>query len=811
MQQAQRNTAGEQADAAAALWAHHGEQGTKWFHRLGKQPPPPLPLLAVKQPGGATITLARDGKPAMDAAIMQHFVGPGGVFAPPPEPPQQEVDTMLNSVDRTVPADLHDQAVGPQDDGTITPECIQAAMRGLPPGKSPGSDGLPYEVYIALADILVQPMAAAFNEAFLGGEAGSLSHSQRTGIITLLHKGEGKPVDELSSFRPITLLNCDYKILARVLVQRLTPLVSTVVDSTQTAFRPGRWSGDNILNHLEEIDYCRQEGQQGCILFLDFLQAYDRLSRQWLEQCMERMGFPAIAQRWVSLMLRGTQVQAKYHGYCTPLMQVPTGLAQGSPLSPLLWVLAAQPLSSRLRQLQRDAQIGAIPLPDGSPAPPCHQHADDTTLHTDTAESAAVAIAQAVHPFAAASNSKLNLSKSHGMGLGPLAQMSGMHEGTGVEFTTQPLRHLGILVGQDEDAAAGAMYDKRRGAVYGAIRTWAPLALTALGRQYVAKSVVASSLYYHATFVPMPAQHTSQICSAIDRFIAVGALIEGEAPVRGSPPGKLVEALPKEDGGLGRVDVPIQVTALQAKIAARLLHPKPHPWKSWMSHAFQRAHPDLGVKVMVSRKQPCAGAAPGGAVLGTRRLAYWKAMHQLQPFRFVQPSHLTAGHVRSEPLRYNARIMGNGVDHFTSLPAQLPPECTDVGKLATLLVSDQPAIAAAAQRVFAALPEAWKEHAALGPIRQPVWEVSADGRLVRYARDATVPLCIVCDDHSLTEAPAHIQDAPPPGGWQPAAVCFMPSAGSPAAVLPPGGHLLGRLRGHEHQPFLHPHSILLSS
>ncbi len=111
-------------------------------------------------------------------------------------------------------------------------------------------------------------MVAAFNEAFREGDDACLSDSQRTGIMALLHKGDNKPVDELSSFRPITLLNCDYKLVARVLVRRLTPMASTVVDATQTAFLPGRWIGDNILNHLEEIDYCQAEGQPGCIVVL---------------------------------------------------------------------------------------------------------------------------------------------------------------------------------------------------------------------------------------------------------------------------------------------------------------------------------------------------------------------------------------------------------------------------------------------------------------------------------------------------------------------------------------------------------------
>ena len=70
-----------------------------------------------------------------------------------------------------------------------------------------------------------------------------------------LHKGGGKPEDEVASFRPITLLNTDVKLLARVLVGRMSAGLDVVVDTTQTAFIPGRWIGDNVLFHLEEIDY----------------------------------------------------------------------------------------------------------------------------------------------------------------------------------------------------------------------------------------------------------------------------------------------------------------------------------------------------------------------------------------------------------------------------------------------------------------------------------------------------------------------------------------------------------------------------
>jgi hypothetical protein len=114
--------------------------------------------------------------------------------------------------------------------------------------------------------VLQQPLADCFNEAFQGlglppelAQEVRLTESQRQGIIVLLHKGGGKPVADAASYRPITLLNTDVKLLARVLVSRMAAGLDLVIDATQTAFIPGRWIGDNVLFHLEEIDYCLAE------------------------------------------------------------------------------------------------------------------------------------------------------------------------------------------------------------------------------------------------------------------------------------------------------------------------------------------------------------------------------------------------------------------------------------------------------------------------------------------------------------------------------------------------------------------------
>lgn len=788
--------------ATTALWRRYGEQGTRFFHRVGKLPAPRVPMVAVNPPGGARVSLAEHGKPAMDAAIAAHFVGPHGVFSQPTTCPAA-AQQVLGSITRTVPANLHALMDGPGGDGSITAACLVVALKGCPPGKSPGSDGLPYELYAAVGDTLFPLLAAACNEALGAGPAGALPGTLRTGVITLLHKGGDKPADALASFRPITLLNADYKLVARVLVTRLTPLVDAVTDPTQTAFVPGRWIGDNVLQHLEEVDYCQDTGTPGCILFLDFTQAYDRLAREWLYACMEHMGFPALAVQWVRLMLHGTQARVRYHGWHTPLMQVPSGVAQGSPLSPLLWVLAAQPLSAHMQQLQTQGAFGGITMPDGTLAPPCHQHADDTSLHVDTRASALAALTHGVRPFEAASNSCLNLGKCTGMELGSPAPFAGVDAATGVRFPAAgdgPIRHLGILLSHDREAAAAAMYAQRLRGVYAAIRHWSSMSLTYLGRLHVAKAVLASMVWYHATFVQPPPAALKAISAAIGHYVSAGVLVEGLGPLQGRPPGAATEALHRTHGGLGRVDVPSQVRALQAKVAAMLLHPRRHPWKVLMSNAFKRAFPSLGVAALVSRCQPCSGSGVG---LGPRRLAYWRALAAVLPFRSVSPGRLTAGHVRAERLLHNACIVSAAGAKLSSLPGPLPNQCVTVGDLAACLASDSPPVAAAAQRVFACLPVPWQEHACGGPSRAPVWEVSACGGWARQWRAPAgqLPFAVLLDGRLAPAA------APPQGlpAWLPAAVAFAPC---PRAVRPlvalqhGGGHLHRGLDVGNLQPYL---------
>jgi len=182
--------------------------------------------------------------------------------------------SLLSSLDRQLPSEAQQACEGTEQG--ITLDELQAALKVSARGKKPGSDGLPYEFFSQSWEVLGPELLAVLQDAFQAQHGLCLPTSMTQGDITLLYRGKGSKA-LLDSYRPITLLNSDYKLLAKALATRFEPAL-------QTAFVPGRWIGDNVLCHLEEVEYLQQTGQPGCMVCLDFSKAYDRgrLSRPWV-------------------------------------------------------------------------------------------------------------------------------------------------------------------------------------------------------------------------------------------------------------------------------------------------------------------------------------------------------------------------------------------------------------------------------------------------------------------------------------------------------------------------------------------------
>ena len=139
---------------------------------------------------------------------------------------------------------------------------------------------------------------------------------------------------------------------------------------------------------------------------------------------------------------------------------------------------------------------------------------------------------------------------------------------------------------------------------------WSRYNLTLLGRCEVARQVLASCLVYHAQFVPIPERLLRPIQRRISAFVlGLGCIRASDNRQLRWRPAPQVASLQAKQGGIAVVDVQAHVTAMQAKVAAALLHPHKRAWKPFMQHSMEKAAPGVGLRLLVQQLTGPAAAS----------------------------------------------------------------------------------------------------------------------------------------------------------------------------------------------------------
>ena len=175
-------------------------------------------------------------------------------------------------------------------------EDLAAAAKKLKRGKAAGLDGLAPELYQQVPALL--PVLLHVWQVSLG--RGSLPRPLRTAAVSLIFKkGDASSLD---NYRPISVLPTAYKIITKALAIRLNAAIPSVVPVSQRGFVPGRDIRTNILEaHLAQEFMC-SSNSSGAMLFVDFVKAYDTLSRDFLMATLEALGFGPMFLRSVSAL-----------------------------------------------------------------------------------------------------------------------------------------------------------------------------------------------------------------------------------------------------------------------------------------------------------------------------------------------------------------------------------------------------------------------------------------------------------------------------------------------------------------------------
>ena len=177
---------------------------------------------------------------------------------------------------------------------------------------------------------------------------GTLSFSQRTGLISLLFKKNDRL--DVKNWRPISLLCIDYKILSKVRTNWLKVVLSSVISESQACGVPGRFSGLNVRTLQDVVNFCNRHNTGGAIISLDQEKAFDRVAWGFMLRTLEKMHFGPSFCAWVKLLYTNIFSRVLVNGFVSDAFIITRGVRQGCPLSPLLYIIVAETISSAIKR-----------------------------------------------------------------------------------------------------------------------------------------------------------------------------------------------------------------------------------------------------------------------------------------------------------------------------------------------------------------------------------------------------------------------------------------------------------------------------
>ena len=372
---------------------------------------------------------------------------------------------------------------------------IKASMDQMNNNKSPGEDGLPVEFYKTFWAEIKPFLIEAYNYSMA---TGSLSITQKRGIISLLPKK--KDLLFLQNWRPLTLLNVDYKILAKLIATRLKTILNYIIHTDQTGFMKGRYIGENIVTLLDIIEYCEKYGLEAVLIAIDFEKAFDQLDWNYIWEALSYFNIPDKLIYWIKTLYNDSNSCVTNNGFMSRYFKMGRGVRQGCPLSPYLFIIASEVLA---RSMRENKKIMGIKI--GNQELKIKQYADDMQNFSIFDKNSINAIFANLEKFNKVSGSKVNFDKSHLLRLGPIGNTNATCSlNYTVKWTNGPLEILGMEILPEINSVTNPNLQKIIPKIKGIANSWENRKLTLYGKSNVINSLLGSKLVYRLSALPSP-------------------------------------------------------------------------------------------------------------------------------------------------------------------------------------------------------------------------------------------------------------------------------------------------------------------
>ncbi len=453
-------------------------------------------------------------------------------------------------------------------DRPLSEKDIAEAIKLMKNGSSPGNDGLPIEFYKIFWKDIKDALLKSFSYSF---KSKQLSFSQQKGIISLLHKGKGLDESDLGNWRPITLSNADYKILAKALSIRLSRTIPNIISNDQKGFIKGR----NISEIIREIDdiveHEKLNESQSILFVIDYTKAFDTVSNSFILKCLDHFGFGTYFKTWIETILSNRTFCVKNGGYISKEYNMERGVRQGCPISPILFLLAVEMLSIKVKQCKT---IKGIQRSHNDTPHKLKQFADDTTfLLKDLIDFRE--ILSKIKLFSDISGLMVNMTKSFAMWLGKNAVADEEHYG--IKFVNS-IKVLGIYFSNECAASENPKnWERKIEKLEKMFGLWSKRNLSIKGKIIIIKTFGLSQFVYVLQSIGLPDEVLTKINRMFFSFLWKRTYSNKKA----------IEKVKRKTmyssyctGGMNMINIELMQKSFLIDWARKLLLPADDGWKS---------------------------------------------------------------------------------------------------------------------------------------------------------------------------------------------------------------------------------------
>lgn len=397
-------------------------------------------------------------------------------------------------------------------DGPIQLEEIHLALKQMRKSKCPGVDGLTPEFYLKFWPLLATTFKALFTEVV---NKELLHSSARDGVFALLDK-PNKDLLDIPNWRPLTLLNTDYKLFAKVLANRLLHVLPSIIGEEQFGYMKGRSISDNLLDLFSVIQHCEEKNLEALLISVDFSRAYDSVSWQALKEILRAFGFGEQFIDMVMICFTDIHSAVMNNNTWSKFIFPKVGLRQGCVLSCYLFIIVTQIISLRINQ---NDQIKGIKM--GSMVKKSDQYVDDLWNVIQFELSSYQELLFEYSEFEDFTGLSINYNKTEVMRIGSLYKTNAkFYSDLPLKWSDGPIRVLGMYVHPQYTRLLELNYDDILLKVENLFHVWNTRSLTPVGKITVINALCNSQFVYKLQSLPTPPQYIfDNYTKAIREFI----------------------------------------------------------------------------------------------------------------------------------------------------------------------------------------------------------------------------------------------------------------------------------------------------